>query len=105
MRPRAYLWGEIIRGATERPNSRIAVLCESKISNLDMSIKVEEDVFGFEITVNDIKIMKIIQRQRHFSSIKLRHWVRETLNNAIRKMSNRIGILKIRYARLICGEE
>lgn len=49
-----YLRREVVRGPTKRPCCIWAVLCKSKVGNLDVTIETEEDVLGFEITINNV---------------------------------------------------
>ena len=50
----AYLGREVVRGAAQRPDRRRAVLRKAKICDLDVTVVVEEDVFGFEISIDDV---------------------------------------------------
>jgi hypothetical protein len=49
-----YLGREVVRSPTKCPCCIWAVLCKSKVGNLDVTIETEEDVFGFEITINNV---------------------------------------------------
>lgn len=50
-----YLWSQIIGCPTKRPSGRCAQFGETKVCDLDVSIKVEKDVFWFKISVNDVQ--------------------------------------------------
>jgi hypothetical protein len=49
-----HLRCEIIRGTAKRPCGIRAVLCESKVCDFDVTIETEEDVFGLEVTINNV---------------------------------------------------
>ena len=52
-----YLGRQIVGGTAKRPCCIRAVFCKPKVGNFDVSIETEEDVFGFEVTINNIKVM------------------------------------------------
>ena len=45
---------EIVRSAAKCPCCVWAVLCKSKVGDLDVTIKTKEDVLRFEITINNV---------------------------------------------------
>jgi len=49
-----YLRREVVRSPAKCPCCIWAVLCKSKVGNLDVTIETEEDVLGFEITINNV---------------------------------------------------
>jgi hypothetical protein len=49
-----YLRREIVRSAAKCPCCVRAVLCKSKVGDLDVTIETKEDVLRFEITINDV---------------------------------------------------
>ena len=49
-----YLRREIVRSPTKCPRCIWAVLCKSKVGNLDVAIETKEDVLGFEITIYNV---------------------------------------------------
>lgn len=44
-----------------------------------MTVVVEQDVLRFEVTVDDIKGMQVIEGEGHLCRVKLGHWIREPL--------------------------
>jgi hypothetical protein len=52
-----HLGREIVRCTTKRPCCIRAVFCKPKVGDFDVSIETEEDVLGFEITINNIEVM------------------------------------------------
>ena len=44
-----------------------------------MTVVVEQDVLRFEVTVDDIKGMQVIEGESHLCRVKLGHWIREPL--------------------------
>jgi hypothetical protein len=54
MKQLIYLRREIVWGTAKSPCGIRAVLCKSKVSNFDMTIKAKEDILRFEITINNV---------------------------------------------------
>ena len=50
----AHLGRKIVGRAAQRPDRRRAVLREAEICDLDVTVVVQENVFGFEISINDV---------------------------------------------------
>lgn len=48
------LWCEIVRRTTQRPSGTLAVLRETKVGDLDVTVVCEQDVLGLEVTVDEI---------------------------------------------------
>lgn len=48
-----------------------------------MTIMVEQDVLRFEVAVDDIKRMQVIQGERYLCRIKLGHWFRKPLTTML----------------------
>jgi len=44
-----------------------------------MSVSVEQQVFWFEITVDDVVRVEVVEGERDLGSVELGHWVREAL--------------------------
>jgi len=60
------------------------VFRETKVSDLDMTVIGEKDVFRLEITVDDVVCVEVVERHSHFSGIELGHRVREPLEKKMR---------------------
>lgn len=56
------------------------MLGKSKVGDLDVSIGGEENVLGFEIAVNDIERVQVIESERDFCREEFGHGIRETLS-------------------------
>lgn len=55
------------------------MLCESKVGNLDVSVRTEEDVLGFEVSVDDVERVEVVESQRNLSCEEFGDWIRESL--------------------------
>lgn len=56
------LGSKIVRSAAQRPSSCSAVFGEPEIGQFDMTISGEEDVFRFEIAINDPLFVQVVER-------------------------------------------
>ena len=45
-------------------------LGESKVGELDVAVLADHDVFGFEITVDDVFGVEVLKRQQHLRSVE-----------------------------------
>lgn len=54
-------WSKIVWGSAERPGDVWNIFSKSEISNLDMAMTVEEEVFGLEIAVDNVLSMQILE--------------------------------------------
>jgi len=75
-----YLWRQIIRRPTQRPRRRFAGFGETKISNPDVSIGVEKNIFWFKISIYNVFIMQMVQRECNLCCIEFRDRIWKTLN-------------------------
>lgn len=72
------------RGLTaEGPRDVGNVLGETEIGNLDVAVGSEEDVFRFEIPVNDIERVKVVECERDFCREEFCNRIREPLSSGI----------------------
>ena len=55
------------------------MLRETKVSNLDVTVICEEDVFRLEVAVDDVVCVEVVEGHSHFCRIELCHWVRKPL--------------------------
>lgn len=62
----------IFIGATKSfcPASVINVSAESKIRNLNVPINAQQDIFGFQVPINNVDRMKMIQRRCNLGQIE-----------------------------------
>jgi hypothetical protein len=66
------------------------MLRKTKVSNLDMTVIGEENVFWFEVAVYDVVCMEVVEGHGHFCSIELSHWVRKSLERKTKDMSSQV---------------
>ena len=60
------------------------MLRETKVSNLDVTVICEEDVFWLEVAVDDVVCVEVVEGHSHFGGIKLCHWVWKPLKTVKR---------------------
>merc|ERR1719421_2850533 len=71
------LWCYILRSTAEGlcaplfPRSSDVSLCQPIIHNFEMSIGVQEDVFGLQVSVNHILVMHGLDSQAAFCQVQL----------------------------------
>jgi len=80
MKQLIYLRREVVWSPAKCPCCIWAVLCKSKVGNLDVAIKTKEDVLGLEITINNVLVVKVVKRQCHLGGVKFCNRVREALH-------------------------
>mmetsp|Transcript_17384 Transcript_17384/g.43294 ORF Transcript_17384/g.43294 Transcript_17384/m.43294 type:complete len:422 (+) Transcript_17384:372-1637(+) len=64
--------GKILGCTTNRPGLLVAkdLLAQTKISEVDMSVLADKDIFGLQITVDDTTGVKMAQRKGELGSVK-----------------------------------
>lgn len=82
---RHHFWSEVVGSATERPCLVRHPLRESKVSYLEVSMSVEQQVFRFQISVDDIFFVQIFESQGDLGCIELGDRIGEAL------MSSRVS--------------
>lgn len=75
-------WGEVIRGTTQSPGDVGDMFGEAKVGDLDVTQGVEEDIFGFEITVDDVTFVEVLKGQDDLSGVEFGNVVGEALELA-----------------------
>lgn len=75
----AYLGCEIIGRTAERPHGGQALLRESEIGDLDVSVEVEQDVLGLEVPVDDVVVVEVVKRERDLCCVEFCYRVGEAL--------------------------
>jgi hypothetical protein len=55
------LWSKIVWCTAERPCDVRHILCETEIGNLQVTMPIQQQVLRFEITVNDVLCMQVLQ--------------------------------------------
>ena len=74
-----YLWRKVVRRTAQCPRHVLAVLSKTEIGDFYVPVIIEEDVLWFEITVNDVEIMKVVEGQGNFRYIEFCYWVGKAL--------------------------
>lgn len=74
-----HLRRKVIRSPAERPHRRRAILREPKISNLDVPIEIEENIFRLEVAIDDIQRMEVVERERDFCRVELGYGIWKAL--------------------------
>lgn len=68
-----HFWRHVLGAATKRVSDFSGVhstFGETKICNLDMTIMVNQEIFWFKISINDILLMKVHQAIHDFNEIE-----------------------------------
>ena len=74
-----YLRCEVVGRTAQSPRYILAVLSKTEIGDFYVPVIIEEDVLWFEITVNDVEIMKVVEGQGNFRCIEFCYWVGKAL--------------------------
>jgi hypothetical protein len=69
----------IIRRPTQRPRDIRHKLCKPKVGHLDVSVGTEQQVFGFQVAVDDVEGVKVVESEGDFSCVEFGDRVGETL--------------------------
>ena len=60
----------------------MTAFCEAKVGDFDVSVVVEEDVFGFEVAVDDVEIVEVVESEGDFCGVEFGYWVWKSLRGA-----------------------
>lgn len=63
----------------EGPRDVGDVFGEPKVGDLDVAVRAEEDVLRFQVAVDDVERVEVVERERDFGGKELRDGVRESL--------------------------
>ena len=77
-----YLWRYVLGSAAHGIGELVFAetdLRKPEVSELDVSVFVYEDVFGLQITVDDISLMKVFESEKDFGRVKLSDTFRKLL--------------------------
>ncbi len=69
----------IIRRPAQRPRDIRYIFRESQIRHFDMTIRTEKDVFWFEISIDDVEGMEVIDCESDFGCVEFGDGVWESL--------------------------
>ena len=72
------LWCQILGSSTEGECSIVYFFGEAEICEFDVAVLVDEDIFRFEVSINDISLVKIFEDHDDLGRIKtgLKRWLR-----------------------------
>ena len=73
--PSAHLWSHVLDGAAERLGERPAFLedfAEAEVNKFDISVLVEHDVLGLEVSVDDVHGMEVFEGAHDLAEIEPR---------------------------------
>jgi hypothetical protein len=71
--------GKVIRRATQRPCDVRHFFCKAKIGYLQVAMSIKEKILRFEITVDNVHGVEVIESKGYFGRIKLCDRIREAL--------------------------
>lgn len=74
-----HLGRQVVWCSAQRPRNVGHFLGEPEIGNLQMTMAVQQQILRFEITVDNLMSVQILQGQRDFGGIKLGHGIGEPL--------------------------
>lgn len=49
-------------------------LGDTEVSELEVAVGVEQDVFGFEVAVDDVHLVEVLEREEDLGSVELGAW-------------------------------
>lgn len=70
--------GQILWRPTESVGVTVAdhtLLAQAEVGQFHMPILVKEDVFGFQVTIDDAITMQTLKREQYFSCVEARAWL------------------------------
>lgn len=82
---RTDLGRKVVGSTAERPSCEGAWFCKPEIGYFDVPVKVEQDVFGFKVTIDDIESVEMMEGQSDFCCIKFRNWIGKSLGGEVSK--------------------
>jgi hypothetical protein len=68
-----------------------------------VSVVVEEDVFGFEVAVDDVEIVEVVEGEGDFCSVEFGDWIWKSLGRFVVELRSEGGKAE-RSVRSIDGE-
>ena len=73
---------KIVWSTAKCPRNIRDFLREAKVRDLEMSMPVQQEILGFEIPVDDVHAVQIIQREGDFGGIEFGYGIREALSRS-----------------------
>lgn len=71
--------GQIIWRSAQSPRDIGDFLGKSEIGNLQMTMPIEQEVFGLEVPIDDMHGMEVVKRQCDFRSVEFGNRIGKTL--------------------------
>ena len=65
-----HFGGKILGRSTKRVGTSLTVLGEAEIGKLEVTLLVDENVFGLQIAVDDVQRVKVLKHERHLGAIE-----------------------------------
>lgn len=63
---------EILRRAAQSPCAAFDALGESEVGHFDVTIRVDEQIFGFQITIQDLQMMQVLECEHDLRAVESR---------------------------------
>lgn len=73
------LGSQVIWSTTKSPGNVRNLLCETEIGNFEMTVSVEQQVLGLQITVDDVHRVQVVESERDLGGVELSNGVGESL--------------------------
>ena len=80
------------------------MLREAEVRDLDVAVKIEQDVLRLEVAVDDVERVQVVERERDLGRVELGYGVRESLEGTeVSVLSERASTIE--GLRAECREE
>lgn len=76
------LWGKIVGRTTESPRDIDDLLGEAKVGDLEVAMAVEKQIFGLQVSIDNVHVMQVLKREDNLGSIKLGYRIGKALGLA-----------------------
>ena len=73
---------KVIWSAAKRPGDVWYLLREAEIGDFDVSVSVEQQVLGLQVSVDDVHAVEVVECERDFSSVEFGYRVWEPLKTS-----------------------
>jgi hypothetical protein len=80
---RHHLGRKVVRGTAQRPRLVRNPLRKAKVCYFEVAVTVEQQVLWFKITVDDMFLMQVLERQGDFGGIEFGNRVGEALMSRV----------------------
>lgn len=62
---------QIFRRPAQRPRSVLELFGEPKVGNFQMSVPIEQQVLRLQVPIDDLQLVKVLQREHNFARVKV----------------------------------